>query len=99
MSRKPIPLNCLPHPTGHRPFHFSFADHDHTVDGVFGAGNGRVAEVMCTWLADLDFVPKVGSRARARAVGTGHDTGFRDPIGSQYDRVKWDLLYCTVLMR
>ena len=25
---------------------------------MFGAGNGRVAEVIAQWLADLDFAPK-----------------------------------------
>ena len=41
---------------GHRPFHFDFSDHDHTVDSVFGAGNGRVAEVIAQGGNSIDIL-------------------------------------------
>lgn len=56
MSRQAYGKLCRKQQRG--PFDFEFGAHDHTVDSVFGAGNGRIAEVICQWLADLKFVPK-----------------------------------------
>ena len=40
------------------PFDFYLRPEKDTVDSVFAAGNGRIAEIISQWLVDLKFIPK-----------------------------------------